>query len=55
MTQRIFPGDFANVTYDAATCIATPLAADAGEDADASLPDASLDGGTDASLDAATD
>jgi len=32
ITQRIFPGDFAGVTYDANTCTSTPLASDAGTD-----------------------
>lgn len=35
ITQRIFPGLFANVTYDAATCISTPtpaVKADGGPD-----------------------
>ena len=30
--ERIFPGDFADATYDAATCTATPVAGDAGTD-----------------------
>lgn len=30
ITQRIFPGDFAGLVYDARTCTATPVAADAG-------------------------
>ena len=30
VTQRIFPGPFANVTYDAKTCTSTPVATDAG-------------------------
>ena len=33
ITERIFPGDFANVHYDAKTCTRTPIAApDAGAD-----------------------
>jgi hypothetical protein len=28
ITQRIFPGDFANVTYDATTCTSAPTPAD---------------------------
>lgn len=39
VTQRIFPGDFADVTYDAATCTSVPVERDAG------LPD---EGGADA-------
>jgi hypothetical protein len=31
ITTRIFPGDFAGLTYDAATCSATRVSADAGE------------------------
>jgi hypothetical protein len=31
ITQRIFPGDFAGLTYDAASCETSPLAADGGE------------------------
>jgi hypothetical protein len=37
ITQRIFPGEFANVTYDAKTCASTPAASaanDAGADGD---------------------
>ncbi len=30
ITERIFPGEFANVTYDAATCTTSPLAEDNG-------------------------
>jgi hypothetical protein len=33
ITQRIFPGEFANVTYDAATCTTLPLAEGTGGDA----------------------
>jgi len=32
ITQRIFPGNFANVVYDAPTCASTPLPADGGAD-----------------------
>lgn len=47
ITQRIFPGDFADKTYDAATCTATPIpggdaAADAGTEGGAA------EGGVDA-------
>lgn len=36
VTQRIFPGDFTSVTYDAKTCTTTPIPAaeDAGKSAD---------------------
>jgi hypothetical protein len=44
ITQRIFPGDFANVTYDASTCIATPRVADAGVDAESDGPSDSASG-----------
>jgi hypothetical protein len=30
ITQRVFPGDFASVTYDAATCTAAPKSRDGG-------------------------
>lgn len=43
ITQRIFPGPFTNMTYDAKTCTLTPLV-----DADAGV-----EGGTDAGADAA--
>jgi hypothetical protein len=33
ITGSIFPGDFATVTYDAKTCVATPLPIDASVDA----------------------
>ena len=33
ITQSIFPGEFANLTYDAATCTTTTSDADAGPDA----------------------
>jgi hypothetical protein len=33
ITQRIFPGDFAGVFYDAKTCTTTTIAADGGGDA----------------------
>jgi len=39
ITQRIFPGEFSNVTYDASTCTATPSTRDASAASDAS-PDA---------------
>jgi hypothetical protein len=43
ITQRIFPGDFAAVTYDAKTCAATPVL-DGGQDAaSGALLDASPD------------
>jgi hypothetical protein len=32
VTKSIFPGEFAGMTYDAATCTATPTASDAGAD-----------------------
>lgn len=32
VTQRIFPGEFPDGTYDAATCVFKPAAADAGTD-----------------------
>ena len=32
ITQSIFPGLFAGVTYDASTCVATPIPVDAGRD-----------------------
>lgn len=32
ITQSIFPGDFAAVTYDAKTCASTPLPSDGGAD-----------------------
>jgi hypothetical protein len=32
ITQNIFPGDFATVTYDAKTCVATPIPVDGGSD-----------------------
>ena len=41
ITQSIFPGPFAGMTYDAATCTATPVG-DAG--ADAPAPDGGSDG-----------
>jgi hypothetical protein len=40
ITQRIFPGDFATIRYDAATCAATPLidgGTDSGDAQDSSL------------------
>jgi hypothetical protein len=37
ITQRIFPGDFAGLTYDAASCETSPLAADGGAPDNASL------------------
>ena len=46
ITQRIFPGQFASVTYDAKTCTATPVPADGGDASEAGP-------GTDAGLDAA--
>lgn len=36
--QRIFPGELANLTYDAKSCAATPLAVDGGVD-DGAAPD----------------
>ena len=30
IVESIFPGDFAGTTYDAATCVTTPVSADAG-------------------------
>ncbi len=44
ITQRIFPGTFANVRYDAATCTSIPVQAADGGDAGASEADA-FDGG----------
>ena len=44
ITQSIFPGDFATVTYDAKTCMATPIP-----------PDGGVDGGTDSGADALSD
>jgi hypothetical protein len=45
ITQRIFPGEFAGVTYDAATCTTTPVS-DGGPtplvDAALPLPEASV-------------
>jgi hypothetical protein len=35
VTKRIFPAEFATVTYDASNCIATPIPADGGDDAGA--------------------
>ena len=35
ITQRIFPGDFASVAYDAKTCTSTPIPMDGGAGADA--------------------
>jgi hypothetical protein len=32
ITERIFPGDFAGLSYDAATCTSTPRQSDAGTD-----------------------
>ncbi|MEO8876535.1 MAG: hypothetical protein ABI461_13175 [Polyangiaceae bacterium] len=32
ITENIFPGDFAGMTYDAATCTLTPIPEDAGDD-----------------------
>ena len=46
ITQSIFPGEFTNATYDAATCTMTVTDADAGSDAPA-------DAASDAPLDAA--
>ncbi len=44
ITQRIFPGLFAGVTYDASTCVATPIPADAGGEAGSdAAPDAAPD------------
>ena len=53
ITQRIFPAEFAGMTYDATTCLATASPANAGVDspsdaaaADGRLvPDAEVDGG----------
>jgi hypothetical protein len=47
ITQRIFPGDFANATYDATTCTSTPIPAD---DAgiDATIEGSAAEGGVDA-------
>lgn len=42
LTQRIFPGEFANVTYDAKTCVTTALPGD----------DAGIDAGADGAADA---
>ena len=44
ITQSIFPGDFATVTYDAKSCVATPLP-----------PDGGVDGGADSGADALGD
>lgn len=44
VTQRLFPGDFAGLTYDAATCVATASSGDAGLDA---TGDASSEGSSD--------
>jgi hypothetical protein len=35
VTQRIFPGEFAGLTYDAATCVATAAPTDGGSSSDA--------------------
>jgi hypothetical protein len=52
ITQRIFPGEFASVTYDAATCTSTPATADdAGADA-ASAGDAAKTGASEGGADA---
>jgi hypothetical protein len=32
IVERIFPGDFAGVTYDPASCLTTPVAVDAAVD-----------------------
>ena len=49
ITTRIFPGDFANVTYDAKTCTTTPVPTD-----DAGV-DAGIEGDAEAGPDARTD
>ncbi len=47
ITQRIFPGDFANATYDATTCTSTPVPADdAGTSA--GMEGGAVEGGADA-------
>ena len=53
ITQRIFPGDFASVTYDAKTCAARPIQGDGGADEGGTDADGGV--GTDASLDAPGD
>jgi hypothetical protein len=42
VTERLFPGDFAGVVYDPATCTTTPVASDGGNADSADLAD---DGG----------
>lgn len=44
IVERIFPGEFAGTIYDSSTCVATPVAADAGAP-DAGVPDAGGEGG----------
>jgi hypothetical protein len=52
ITHRIFPGDFANVTYDAARCISTPQwPEDGGSTGDATT--GADDGASDAGVDGA--
>jgi len=49
IVDRIFPGDFAGVVYDPSTCVATPIAEDAGTDArDAAGDEPSIGDGSDA-------
>jgi hypothetical protein len=53
ITQRIFPGAFADKTYDAATCTSTPIpgndaAADAGTEGDDASEGGAVEGGVDA-------
>jgi hypothetical protein len=50
ITQRIFPGDFASVTYDAVRCVASPVISETDASASdaqdgSSAGDAALDGG----------
>lgn len=49
IVERIFPGEFAGVTYDPATCASTPATADG------SAPDGQASGDAGASHDAAND
>ena len=60
ITQRIFPGDFAKVTYDAKTCISTPLPSDGGAEAGdeggiEAGPDAGNEGGIEGGADGSAD
>ena len=48
ITQRIFPGDFAGVTFDARTCASTPIPADGGSDAGQDGPSSAKDASPDA-------